>query len=97
MSAPRLEAFLARLYTDQSALQAFLAAPAASAAAAGLDAGEIAALVAIDRDGLVMAARSFEAKRRQHRRNPPMRWSGLRASPISKIAAKSKRLFMHQR
>jgi hypothetical protein len=63
MSSPRLEAFLARLYTDEAALAQFLAAPRAAALAAGLDAGEAAALAEADRDGLVMAARSFAAKR----------------------------------
>ncbi len=63
MSSPRLEAFLARLYADEAALAQFLANPGAAALAAGLDAAEAAALAAVDRDGLVMAARSFAAKR----------------------------------
>jgi uncharacterized protein len=97
MSSARLEAFLARLYTDEAALADFLAAPAASAGAAGLDAEEIAALSAIDRDGLVMAARSFRAKRQgRSKRRRYGRWSGLLAAPIAKIVGKSKRLFMEQ-
>lgn len=63
MSSPRLEAFLARLYTDEAALAQFLADPRAAALAAGLDVGEAAEFVAADRDGLVIAARSFAAKR----------------------------------
>ena len=39
--------------------------PRAVAAAAGLDAEEVDALVAIDRTGLELAARSYAAKRRQ--------------------------------
>jgi hypothetical protein len=96
MSSPRLEAFLARLYADEHARHAFLSNPHSSAAAAGLDADEVAALVAVDRDGLIMAARSFEAKRRGHRRHRLMRWSGLPGSPISKIIARG-RLFMRRR
>ena len=63
MSSPRLEALLARLYTDERALAQFLAHPRGAALAAGLDAADTAALAAAERDGLVMAARSFAAKR----------------------------------
>jgi hypothetical protein len=87
MSSPRLEAFLARLYTEETDLAGFLAAPAASAAAAGLDAGEVAALTTIDRDGLVMAARSFHAKRSRARAR----------APIRDMAARAKRLFTARR
>jgi hypothetical protein len=97
MSSPGIEAFLARLYTDDAALAAFLAAPGAAAAAAGLDAAEIAALAAIDRNGLVMAARSFGAKRgRAGRHVPRAGWYGLLGPPIAKIVGKSKRLFMRR-
>jgi hypothetical protein len=63
MSSPALEAFLARLYTDEAALQTFLQTPDETARAAGLDAEAVAALRMIDRTGLAMAARSFRAKR----------------------------------
>jgi len=63
MSSPRLEAFLARLYTDEAALRDFLRAPAETAGNAGLSDEEISAMATCDRDGLVMAARSFRAKR----------------------------------
>jgi hypothetical protein len=63
MSSPRIEAMLARLYTDDAALAAFLCSPVESARAFGLDAGEAAALATVDRDGLVMAAASYRAKR----------------------------------
>jgi hypothetical protein len=103
MSSPALEAFLARLYTDEAALAAFLADPASSARAAGLAAGEIVALASIDRAGLVMAARSIGAKRarqmpRGHRLVPDMRRLATRVGrsmrQIDKIVDKSKRLFM---
>ena len=68
MSSPRLEAFLARLYTDAAALAAFLRAPAECARAAGLDAAETAAMAEADQIGLAMAAASFVAKRAQHKR-----------------------------
>src|SRR5262249_43448379 len=63
MSAQRLEAFLALLYTDAAARRAFLTDPHGMAAGAGLDRPEVAALAAIDRVGLELAARSFAAKR----------------------------------
>jgi hypothetical protein len=68
VSSPRLEAFLARLYSDEAALAAFLRAPADEARAAGLDGSEAAALAAADHVGLVMAAASFRAKRAQRKR-----------------------------
>jgi hypothetical protein len=63
MSSPALEAFLARLYTDEKLLAAFLAAPEATALAAGLDRGTVAALAAVDHDDLIVATRSFRMKR----------------------------------
>jgi hypothetical protein len=63
MSSPTLEAFLARLYTDGTLLREFLADAQVAAREAGLDSDEIAALDAMDRDSLMMAARSFRAKR----------------------------------
>jgi hypothetical protein len=63
MSSPQLEAFLARLYTDEALRAAFLGCPEAVARGAGLAEREAAALAMIDRDGLVIAARSFRAKR----------------------------------
>ena len=70
MSSPALEGFLARLYSDESALAEFLRAPAEVARAAGLSDAEVLALRGADHSGLVMAARSFGAKR-QRRRNRP--------------------------
>jgi hypothetical protein len=67
MTAPPLEVFLARLYAEPALLQAFLAAPGATAAAAGLDADDTAALRGADLVGLQMAAHSVEAKRRARR------------------------------
>src|ERR1700736_3085500 len=56
MSSPALEEFLARLYTDEAALCAFLSTPTETAGAAALDHAEISALAEADRTGLVMAA-----------------------------------------
>jgi hypothetical protein len=64
MTASVLEIFLARLYAEPALLQAFLTAPEATVAAAGLDADDAAALCGGDLVGLQMAARSFAAKRR---------------------------------
>jgi hypothetical protein len=81
MSSPLLEAFLARLYTDEAALEAFLEMPADEARNAGLAASEVAALLEVDRDGLVMAARGFRAKlRARRRRTRGIMWFAARLS-----------------
>ena len=61
--SPAFEAYLARLYTDARERDLFLADPRGRAAATGLASAELDALAAIDRDGLVLAAQSFEKKR----------------------------------
>ena len=63
MSAAALEAFLARIYVDDEARARFLAAPAEEARRAGLPEADCQALVAIDREGLALAAHSFARKR----------------------------------
>jgi hypothetical protein len=64
MSSPRFETFLARLYSDREFLAHFMRAPQSVTREAGLDAREQQAALAIDRAGLLMAARSYELKRR---------------------------------
>ncbi|CAN5296723.1 hypothetical protein BH11PSE11_BH11PSE11_10620 [soil metagenome] len=73
MSSPLLEAFLARLYTEPALMTSFLADPATEAGRAGLNDSEVAALCAIDRNGLRMAAESYSHKRngRQPRKQSP--------------------------
>ena len=63
MSGARLEAFLARIYVDQSARAKFLADPRGEATRAGLTPQEIENLVNIDREGLEFFAHSLEHKR----------------------------------
>ena len=63
MSAQKLEAYLARLYTDENARRRFLAEPEGEAQQAGLNRQEAAALKAVDRVGLELAAASFARKR----------------------------------
>ena len=63
MSRPAFEGFLARLYVDPGLRAAFLADPERTTSAAGLEPEEIAALRAIDREGLELAAASFAYKR----------------------------------
>jgi hypothetical protein len=63
MSSQRFEAFLARLYSEREFLDEFMQAPERAAREMGLDAREQQAALAIDRAGLVMAARSYELKR----------------------------------
>ena len=63
MSSPAFEGFLARLYVDADFRACFLADPDGEAAKAGLGQEDREALKKIDREGLALAARSFEAKR----------------------------------
>jgi hypothetical protein len=65
MSAARLEAFLAKIYVDESARAQFLADPRGEAAKAGLSEREIEALEKIDRAGLILTTRSLQKKRRR--------------------------------
>ena len=67
MSSPRFEAFLARLYSDSEFLSRFMRAPEKVSREAGLSRREQSAAAAIDRAGLLMAARSYELKRRARR------------------------------
>ena len=69
MSRPAFEAFLARLYTDAALRAAFLTDPVAVARDAALNESEVAALEAIDRQGLALAANSFAHKRAAKKRN----------------------------
>jgi hypothetical protein len=68
MSSAGIEVFLARLYVDAEARREFLADPRASARRAGLGDVEVEALARLDRVGLELATRSFEAKRSRPRR-----------------------------
>ena len=67
MKPVALEVFLATLYTDADTRNRFLATPETTARAAGLTEEDVAALVDIDRAGLIMAAKSYTHKRAQHR------------------------------
>jgi hypothetical protein len=74
MSSPRFEAFLARLYADEAFLERFLASPQEAATEAALDEREKEAAINIDRVGLIMAARSYRAKREHRRRAKRLLW-----------------------
>ena len=76
MNAAALEAFLARLYTDEALLAEFMRDPESIARGAGLDEEGIRAMLAIDRDGLEMAAGSYARKRAGHvaKRARTWRW-----------------------
>jgi hypothetical protein len=76
MSAPSVEAVLARLYVDPAFRARFLAAPEATLAAAGLAPEECRALAALDRVGLALAADSFAAKRAEKAARPRASWLG---------------------
>lgn len=66
MSSPQFEAFLARLYSDNEFLKEFLRDPDRVVQEEGLNYREQKAALAIDRAGLLMAARSYELKRQAH-------------------------------
>ena len=74
MSSPALQGFLARLYTDEPTLAEFLQRPAEIARAAGLSDAEVLALEGADHVGLVMAAKSFRAKRQRRRNHRRLFW-----------------------
>jgi hypothetical protein len=63
MSAAAVETLLARLYADADFRRDFLLDPKGVARGAGLDPAEAAAIEAIDRTGLAMAAESYRRKR----------------------------------
>jgi hypothetical protein len=63
VSAANVEILLARLYADAQLRMQFLRDAAAVARAAGLDDAEVAAMQAIDRVGLELAAESYARKR----------------------------------
>ena len=64
MSASRFEAFLAKLYVDESARTRFLADPRGEALKAELTKQEVEAVARIDRVGLDLLTTSLERKRR---------------------------------
>ena len=65
MSASCFEAFLAKLYVDESARAKFLADPRGEAMKAGLTAQEVEDVARIDRVGLDLLSKSLERKRRR--------------------------------
>lgn len=69
MSSTTLEVYLARLYTDATAREKFLADPEFEARNASLSDADVMALAGIDQAGLRMAATSYANKRAQHRRS----------------------------
>jgi hypothetical protein len=74
MSAIRVEALLARLYVDADARRRFLSDPRAYARRAGLTDADVEAMGRLDRVGLELAARSFEAKRAGRPSSRTARW-----------------------
>ncbi|MGK5050595.1 hypothetical protein [Janthinobacterium sp. RB2P8] len=76
MSSAALETYLARLYTDDALLAAFLLQPRAQALLHGLSPQEAGAMAAMDHIGLQMAAASYHAKRAAHasQPRPAQRW-----------------------
>ncbi|MBI4908910.1 MAG: hypothetical protein HY820_35145 [Acidobacteria bacterium] len=69
MSTPRLESFLARLYTDEAFLRAFLSDPHAATSQAALTPEESAEVLRINTADLEVTARSF-ARKRQSKHRP---------------------------
>ena len=65
MSASCFEAFLAKLYVDESARAKFLADPRGEAMKAGLTEQEVEDVARIDRVGLDLLSKSLERKRRR--------------------------------
>jgi hypothetical protein len=65
MNAELVEAFLAKIYVDESSRQRFLADPKGEALRFGLSGAEAGQLEMIDREGLEMAAESYARKRQK--------------------------------
>jgi hypothetical protein len=63
MSSMQLETFLARLFVDSDFRENFLRDPRRVVEEHGLDGADQESALAIDRPGLLLAARSFTAKR----------------------------------
>ncbi len=63
MNDSRFEAFLAKIYIDESARAKFLADPRGEAAKAGLTPQQIDDVAKIDREGLEMFAASLKRKK----------------------------------
>ena len=64
MSSMQLETFLARLFVDSDFRENFLRDPRRVVEEHGLDGTDQESALAIDRPGLLLAARSFAAKRK---------------------------------
>jgi len=79
MTTPAFEAFLARLYTDAEFRRRFLNDPRQMAAGAGLSTEEVSHLMAIDRVGLELAAKTFAYKRARFGRSSSRYVKPLRA------------------
>ena len=63
MSDSLFEAFLARIYVDETARAKFLADPRGEATKAGLTAEQVENVIKIDRDGLELFAGSLKRKK----------------------------------
>lgn len=68
MSAQTFETILARLYTNEAFRRSFLHDPETALLNADLSSSEKQDLLALDKAGLIMAARSFAHKRKQRLR-----------------------------
>lgn len=71
MTTPRFEAFLARLYTDESFRTRFLEHRREVAEEFGLETAEFGELEKMDLTGLELAAESFARKRLWKEKHPP--------------------------
>lgn len=78
MSTPEFEAFLARLYTDQTLRAKFLLDREGEARAAGLSEQQVASLIELDADALEAAAASFARKRDHKQAHAKRRWFRFR-------------------
>lgn len=76
----RLEAFLARLYSDDALYRRFLDDAPDAARREGLTSAEAISVAAIDRDGLELARKSYARKRAGKERH-------TRGSVVSRVLA----------
>jgi hypothetical protein len=79
MRSENIETFLAKLYVDEDFKKTFLKLPHQTAVEFGLSENDVAGVLRIDRNGLVMAAHSFKKKRegyalRRRKTHPIKKW-----------------------
>lgn len=78
MNTPELELFLARLYSDRTLYESFIANPQVELQSHNLSQETIEALLAIDLQGLKLAVRSYHHKRMSYKKYYTSLWRRIK-------------------